>query len=165
MLMYFIDTYEFVSNCTYNKKYSIKEKLKRTTVVADIADGDDGPANLCISVVPVYKYDDSYDNIYLSFGEDGNLINCKTYFDYYKGVFVIYDSHCGDDNPEKEPEKEALVEDTNKYDRTKELEIVEEAFNDILSSIKALQTAITNLHEEVCNKFEELNKLKRGSDD
>lgn len=159
MLMYFIDTYDFVSNCTYNKKYSIKDKLKRTFIVAD---GDNGPANLCISAIPVYKSDDdsAYDNIYLSFGEDGKLIDCKTYFDPSKNVFVIYDPRCGGGEPEKEPEKEVQVKDDNA-----DYSNIEEIFDDILNAIKSLQTSITNLSDEVHNKFAELSLLRKSSDD
>lgn len=148
MLLYFIDTYDFVSNCTYDKRYSIKDKLKRTAVVSDIADDDDGPANLCICAVPVYRSDDDvYDNIYLSFGEDGKLIHCKTYFDPSRDVFVIYDPRCGDgepdkEQPEKEPEKEAQVKDEN-ADYSNIEEIVDRFFTELGKAIKKKIKSIT----------------------
>lgn len=48
---------------------------------------------------------------------------------------------------------------------TKEFGTIEEAFNDISNSIKALQTAITNLSEEVQNKLADLYQLKRSLND
>lgn len=145
MLMYFIDTYDFVSNCTYDKRYSINDKLKHTAVVSD---GDDGPANLCISAVSLYGSDDDvYDNIYLSFGEDGKLIDCKTYFDPSRNVFVIYDPRCGGgepdkEQPEKEPEKEVQAEDTN-ADYSNIEEIIDSFFTELGKAIKKKIKSIT----------------------
>lgn len=145
MLMYFIDTYDFVANCTYDKRYSIKDKLKHTTVVTD---GNDGPANLCIGAVSVYRSDDDvHDNIYLSFGEDGKLIDCKTYFDPSRNVFVIYDPRCGGgepdkEQPEKEPEKEVQVEDEN-ADYSNIEEIIDSFFTELGKAIKKKIKSIT----------------------
>lgn len=149
MLLYFINTYGFVTDDIDIEEY--EGRILRPTNVYSSPEND----TLLVCGFPVeadpQEDEDGYEGkVYIYFDGDGKLISHSTDLSVEHGFLTI---------------KLTKVNEREEDKNTEDLETVEEAFNDILTSIKALQTTITNLREEVYNKFEELNKLKRGSDD